>query len=288
MKISHIIRGDDHISNTPRQILLYQSLGFPLPQLAHIPMITGPGGVRLSKRHGAVPLSFYREEGYLPEAMLNYLSRLGWSYNDKQEIFSQEELIEKFSLEKVSKNPALFDLKKLSWLNGYYLRKTNLDKLTRQIIPYWRKAGYLEGKISKEKYDYLKRIVKLLQERLKHLSEAIELADFFFLKKVKFEERAVNKFLKKEYVKGMLEKLKKALKEVEPFEEEVIEEKVRVLAEELNLKTAKMIHPIRVILTGRETSPPLFEVMTILGKEKVLERIANFLVGVQFIEPAKL
>jgi glutamyl-tRNA synthetase len=277
MKISLVIRGDDHLSNTPKQILLYQALDFPLPQFAHLPMILGPDRSPLSKRHGAVSLEQYREEGYLPEALRNYLALLGWGTPESQQFFSSQEMIGKFSLSRVSKSPAVFDLKKLTWMNGQYIKRKMEDKNERKgvidlVIEHLKKKNYIKGEVTPEKQKWIGKIVEIVGERLKHISQIEDYAGFFFLEEVKFEQKAVDKVLKKEYVPRVLEEVLKRLEAIE-FNIENIEKLLRGLAGELNLATAKVIHPLRVILTGRMVTPPLFESMILLGKEKTLQRI---------------
>ncbi|MFH1238902.1 MAG: glutamate--tRNA ligase [bacterium] len=276
MKITHIIRGDDHISNTPRQIMLYEALGFKLPEFAHVPMIHGSDGSRLSKRHGATAVEQYREEGYLPEALRNYLVLLGWSTTESQQLFTLEEMIEKFSLEGCGKSPAVFDAQKLLWMNGEYIRKTDLDSLVELSVPYLEKANL----ITKEtRYEQLKKIIALEQERIRLVAEIPQLVDFFFLEEVKFDPKAVDKILKKDYVSSMLKVVKERFNQVgkADFKKEKIETLTRQIAEELNIKTNQVFHPIRVSVSGRTVGPGLFEMLEVLGQEKVLKRIEKAL-----------
>lgn len=276
MKISHIIRGDDHISNTPRQILLYEAFGFKLPGFAHVPMIHGADGSRLSKRHGATAVSQYKEEGYLPGALRNYLVLLGWSTVDSQQIFNLEEMIEKFSLEGCGKSAAVFDAQKLLWMNGEYIRKTDLDRLVELAIPYLEKANLLT---KQTRYEELRKIIALEQERIKLLSEIPQLVDFFFLEQVKFDEKAVDKVLKKEGIPDMLKIVKEKFSQINEadFKTEYLEKLARDIVEELKIKTNQLFHPIRVSVSGRTVGPGLFEMLEVLGKEKVLKRIEKVL-----------
>lgn len=276
MEMTHIIRGDDHLSNTPRQILLYNALGFDLPQFAHIPMIMGKDKARLSKRHGATSVIDYKDMGYLPEAMINYLARLGWGHGD-QEIFSQQELIDLFNIEKVNKTSAVFDMDKLNWLNAHYIRQTLPERLIDLTRPFLEKAytSYSETVKTKEGFEYVKKIIVCLQDRMKTINEIVELSDFFFNDEVKYDEASVNKHLKEAGVVDILAKLKEGLEKVSPFTKETIEPVFRDIAKELGVKAGKVIHPARVALTGRSDSPPMFDTVGLIGKERSIRRLGN-------------
>lgn len=272
MKITHIIRGIDHLSNTPKQILLYEALGLPAPVFAHLPMILGSDGKPLSKRHGATSVEEYKKEGYLPEAILNYLALLGWSYDEKTTIFSIKDLIEKFSLEKVSKNPAIFDNVKLQWMNGCYIRELPVDKLTDLLVPIWIDAGFF-AKSSDFGLDKLRIIATLVQERIKCLTDALELTDFFFKEEIEIDPKAADKALKNPEVSKVFEVAHEKLKELEKFDTENVEAALRSIPAELNVKPKLVFQPIRVAVTGKTVSPPLFETIEVLGKEGTLKRI---------------
>jgi glutamyl-tRNA synthetase len=271
MKISHIIRADEHLANTPKQILIYEALDCPLPEFAHVPLVLGKKGEKLSKRHGATSVEEYRENGYLPEAMLNYLARLGWSYDDQEEVFSIDELIEKFTLDRVGTSGGIFDQQKLLWLNGEYIAKMDIDARTNAVIPFLRKAGLLDGDVSLDKYEWIKDIVKAVGDRLKTLSQIVDYAGFFFADKLEYDEKAVQKQLKKDDVPQMLEKLKAKLHATEPFDESNLEEAIRSFAEESGLSASNVIHPLRVALTGKSVGPGIFETLHLLGREKVIQ-----------------
>ncbi len=266
MEITHVIRGDDHLNNTPRQILLYEAFGYPRPQFAHVPMILGPDKTRLSKRHGATSVLAYREMGYLPQALVNYLVRLGWSYGD-QEIFSVPELIEKFSLENVGKAPAVFNPEKLLWLNHHYIKTTEPAELAKLLIPFLEKKGF-----KVEEGLWLTRVVQTLQERSKTLVEMADRAEFYFQEMITYQEKVVQKFFKKETVE-VLQELIQDLEQLESFEEKELEKIFRNLIDRKGLKLADIAQPVRIALTGGTASPGLFEIMAILGKERVLKRI---------------
>lgn len=273
MKISHVIRGEDHLSNTPRQIILYKALNLPIPKFAHLPMILGSDKKPLSKRHGATSVEEFQEKGYLPEAMVNYLALLGWSYDDKTTIFSREELIEKFSLERVSKNPAIWDLGKLEWMNGYYIRQMKISQLTPKVIFFLQRKGLLEKDITKSRQKWLEKVVSLCQERAKTLGEVEGLTDFFFKDKVELEIEAVEKVMKKDAVPQILKLALEKLSVVEKFQAETIEKNLRDLVKKLNLKAKDVFQPIRVAVTGKRVSTPLFETLELIGKDRSLERL---------------
>lgn len=270
LSISQVIRGDDHISNTPKQIALYQALDFPIPKFAHLPLILGPDGSRLSKRHGATALDYYQKEGYLPEALVNYLALLGWSPKDNREKLSVKELIENFSLEAVGKKGAIFDSDKLNWMDGTYIAEGDLDRLASLARDYLKAAGYIDEKTD---LDWLKRVIQLFKTRIKYMAQLKEQGDFIFLKEMNIDPEAEKKFLKRDYIPGMFGKLKERLEELPVFEPGEIEKVCRNLAKELNLKSGDLIHPTRVALTGRAVSPGLFETMAVMGKEKCIKRL---------------
>jgi len=281
MEITHVIRGDDHITNTPRQIAIYEALGFSPPQFAHIPLILGSDKSRLSKRHGAVGVLEYKKEGYLPEALMNFISLLGWSPTPtarrpggspgtNQEIMSKEELIRTFSLERVISRNAVFNKEKLDWMNGVYLKTLPTEKLLEELMPYLKEAGFIKDKPDKA---MLMKIVEIYKPRIRTLEQIVSNADFLFQDKLNFNEDAVNKFLKRDYVPSLFDKVEKKLQDLKEFNPHEVETALRQLAEELKMKGADFIHPLRVALTGKEVSPPLFDVIGLLGKEKTIKRI---------------
>jgi glutamyl-tRNA synthetase len=266
MDISHIIRGDDHLPNTPKQVLIYGALSYDVPKIAHVSTILGPDKAKLSKRHGATSVIAYRENGYLPEALINYLARLGWSYGD-QEIFSKGELIEKFTLENVGKSPAVFNPEKLTWLNAWYIRNKPVSEITELVIPMLRDKGFQVEVDSR-----LIKIVENLRERAKTLLDIVKSADYFFTDEFKFEDKAKNKFL----TIDSLPVYEKLINELSKLDEFTIEELHRIFQEiidESGLKLVNVAQPARVALTGSTVSPGIFEVMEILGKDKVLARL---------------
>ncbi len=270
MGITHVIRGDDHVNNTPRQILIYEALGATPPVFAHVPMILGQDRTRLSKRHGATSVLAYRDAGYLPEAMVNYLVRLGWSYGD-QEIFSKEELIEKFTLENIGKSASIFDPEKLLWLNSYYIKESDPDKLADLLLPFLERKKY---PISDR--NYLERAIITLQPRAKTLTEMADMMDFYLLENIEYDSKAARKFLKPTMI-PVFEDLIEKLRALDEFTEEKLEKVFRNTSAELNVKLGKIAQPVRVALTGRTASPGLFEIIDILGKDKTIRRLERAL-----------
>ena len=274
MGITHVIRGDDHLNNTPKQILLYEALGLPLPHFAHLPMILGADKSRLSKRHGATSVTAYREMGYLPHALINYLARLGWAHGD-QEIFTIDELIERFSLENVGKASGVFNPEKLSWLNAHYIKSTQPEELAPLLVPFLTERGYEAA--SDER---LPKIIETLQERATTLAEMAEGAGFYFRDEFTYDEKAARKFLKPETA-SLLQLLIERLEALTEFDAEAIGGIFEAIMEELDLKLGKIAQPVRVALTGGTVSPGIFETIEALGREKTLERLKRALRSIQ-------
>ncbi len=272
MGITHVIRGDDHLSNTPKQILLFEALGATPPKYAHVPMILGPDGTRLSKRHGALSILAYRDEGYLPQAMRNYLVRLGWSYGD-QEIFSLEEMIEKFDLSRVSKSPARFDPDKLLALNAHYLRQEPTERLAELVRPFLKDLGVEPPEPQDPKF---LKAVETVKPRARTLKEMAQMMLFYFVPEITYEKKAARKFLTPKIV-PILAELIKELENLPSFEEKDLERLFRGLAEKHQIKLKHIAQPVRVALTGRTVSPGLFEIMDVLGRETVLKRLRKAL-----------
>lgn len=276
MKVTHVLRGDDHLSNTPRQILLYQTLGLPLPEFAHIPLILAPDRSKLSKRHGAVSVNEYKRKGYLPEALANYLALLGWSpERSTQEFFSLKELIGQFSLRRVSKSGAIFDFKKLDWMNGCYIRKSSLDRITKLSLPYlsvWPGSRpYLEKEEIKVD-SWLKRVVEVTRDSVEVLSQIPQQAEVFFKDEVVYEESLKDE-LKEEKNKLVIKTLKRKLNQLKSFEEETIYLTLKEVCQDLDLKTKEVFMPTRIALTGKTKGPELPKIISLLGKEKTIARL---------------
>ncbi len=273
MEISHVIRGEDHISNTPKQIQIYGALGFTVPDFAHIPMILGPDKSRLSKRHGATSVTQFREEGYIPEALVNYLALLGWGYDDSQTVFSVSELIDKFSLERVSKNPAVFDLQKLEWLNGVYIRDLDLETLYERALPFFVKAGFAERRPSQEEKKKIQAVLASLQSRIRRLDEIPQAASYFFGDIAEYDAKAVRKVLLKEGTAEILEYVAGELAALPGFEEEDLKPVFAQAMEEFDCKLGKIMQPVRVAVTGTTSSPSMYEVLPVLGRDEAVRRL---------------
>jgi glutamyl-tRNA synthetase len=271
MEMTHIIRGDDHLSNTPRQILLYQALGRSLPRFAHVPLILGTDKARLSKRHGATSVMAYREMGYFPEAVVNYLVRLGWSHGD-QEIFSRDELIEKFTLENVGKSAGVFNPEKFLWVNFHYLKSRPLSQLAEAAIPYIQAKGY---PVPQDKL-WLEKMIKTLRERSKTLVDLVDSAAFYLLDDIVIDEKAAAKFLTEE-VRAPMATLIEQLKKLDDFTETSVEHVFSAVLQELGLTMSTLAQPVRVALTGSTVSPGIHEVIAVLGKERTLRRLQSAL-----------
>ncbi|MGV8073410.1 MAG: glutamate--tRNA ligase [Syntrophobacteraceae bacterium] len=270
MGITHVIRGDDHVNNTPRQILLYQALGIELPYFAHVPMILGQDRTRLSKRHGATSVMVYKELGYLPEALVNYLVRLGWSHGD-EEIFSRKDLIEKFSLENVGKSPCVFDPEKLLWLNAHYIKARSAESLVPLLKPFLNSRGYPE-----KPDEFVAKAIHTLQARARTLVDMADAMKFYMIDDVEYDPAAAKKFLTPA-MREPFEKLIAAFNPLEPFDEKNLEKAFQHILDELGMKFGKVAQPVRVALTGGTVSPGLIEIIDVLGKETVVKRLQKAL-----------
>jgi len=277
MEINLVLRGDDHISNTPKQILLYDACGWEIPKFAHVPLILGEDKKRLSKRHGAASVEEYRLQGILPEALFNFLALLGWNPKDNREILSADELIALFSLEGISKKSAVFDDKKLAWLNQQYIIQTESEKLLPRVAGFWQNAGFINSAEIKNKKEWLIRLIDLLKPRATFLSDFIGLAEYFFHDPQTYDQDGLRKHFKNEAVWEILSELFPLLEKTTVFNQEVLEQQVRDLAEKHGLAAGKIIHPLRLALSGRTATPGLFEVMEMLDKDTALRRLEIFL-----------
>jgi len=274
MRISHVVRGDDHISNTPKQILLYRALGEKEPAFAHMSLIVGEDGKPLSKRHGAVSVGYYRKQGFLPETMINYLALLGWSLDDSTTLIDRETLIRVFSLERVSSKPVTWDNEKLVWMNSQYIMALSDEELAVRVLPFLAREGLVEEKDPRAR-DILLRAAPLIRERIKTLAEAVPLLEFLFREvEIKDDSRDM---LSGEESELVLRESGKVLLELKDFNRAAVEDALRSLAARLGLKPRKAFQPLRVAVTGSKVSPPLFESMELLGRERCLQRIARAL-----------
>lgn len=272
MKISHVIRGEEHLSNTPKQILIQEALAIPRLKYAHLPLILAPDRSKLSKRHGAVSVSEYQKEGYLPETLINFMAFLGWNPGGEREIYSMPSLIKEFSLERVQKGGAVFNIKRLDFLNGFYIRQRSIEKLSELCLPYLAEAGLVKKETD---INFIQKVVSLYQERLKKLSEIPELIDFFFKDKLEYNRGLLKwKEMTDKEIKNSLEKLEKILSKIknEDWTKENLENILLPEAEKMGDR-GMLLWPFRVALTGKEASAGPLEIAEILGKEKTLKRI---------------
>ena len=270
MGITHVIRGDDHVNNTPRQVPLFEALEYPVPQFAHVPMILGSDKSRLSKRHGATSVLAYQEMGYLPQALVNYLVRLGWSHGD-QEIFSIQEMIEKFSFDHVQSSAAVFNPEKLQWLNAEYIKQGEPRHIADLLLPFLEKQGYdRDGLVQPQ--GGIEAVVPHLRERAKTLVEMVDWTLPYIMEPVAMDEAAAEKFLTPA-IGPSLNKFAERVKTVDPFSKETLDPVLQTILEEDHLKMGKFAQPLRVALTGRTSSPGIYEVMELLGKDRTLKRI---------------
>lgn len=268
MQMSHVIRGDEHLANTPRQIRIYEALGHTPPHFAHVSMILGLDRTKLSKRHGATSVRDYRNAGYLPEAMVNFLALLGWAYDDKTELFTRKELIEYFGLDKVNPAPSVFSEEKLEWINGVYIRQLEADDLVERLLPFLKKAGLEADR------ETVRRLVPLIQERMKVLSDGVELVDFFFQEEMTYDPQLLmGKKMTAQESYAALKATRERLEKLPLFTEESLENALRHLADELCLTAGQLFGIIRIAVTGKKVAPPLFGTLAVLGRERALSRI---------------
>jgi glutamyl-tRNA synthetase len=269
MKISHVMRGDDWIPSFPKHVLLYQAFGWEIPPHGHVPMVTGADKKKLGKRHGATSVLQFRNDGYLPEALLNFLARLGWSLDDKSEIFSRQQLIEAFTLDKIERAPAIFDYGKLDWLNGYYIRELSDEELAARAMPFVPQADP----------GMLRTLVPLFKPRIKKLNEIAALVDFFFESDLEYDPQLlVGKDMDAAAARAALRAANATLEKYPAFDdEEKIEAELRADAEKLGMKNLQFFGALRVAVTGKTVSPPLMSSMRILGREQILRRVARAL-----------
>jgi nondiscriminating glutamyl-tRNA synthetase len=268
MEISHVIRGDDHLSNTPRQILVYRALGWTPPEFAHLAMILGSDGSRLSKRHGATSVMDYKEAGYLPAVLLNYLALLGWGTEDSQQIFTPQEMIEKFALERCSKSPAAFDPNKLLWMNGEYVRKTPVPELARLARDFFPVAT-----LNEVSPDAFTQAITLEHEKIKLIKDIPNLIDFLIFDEYEYRQEAVDKVLRAAGVGEILDDMARRLDALSPFDVAGIEAAIKACAKDRGVKNAAVIHPLRVAVSGRTEGPSLYHMIEYLGKIRTQQRL---------------
>lgn len=274
MKITHVIRGEDHLSNTPKQILLYLALGKKVPKFGHLPLILAQNGKRLSKRHGASSVDEFKEMGFLPEGLLNGLALLGWGDNMPKPIFSLEELIKRFDLSRVNKKGAIFDLDKLGWINGQHFSRSEAKDIWPFIKPLWQHAGWINSDFPDDKGILY---TDLLKSRLRLLNEFITYGEYLFKDPISYDKDAVIKHLQSPDIQTNIQSLESSFKSCKDFNSVTAEAALRELSESLDIKAAALIHPLRIAITGFAVSPGVFDVCAILGKETVIKRLNNLL-----------
>lgn len=273
MKITHVIRGEEHLSNTPRQVLLYEAFGFPVPQMGHISLILGKDRTKMSKRHGATSVEQYRRLGYLPEALVNFLALLGWAPSGEQEIFSLEELVQEFSMDRVAKNPAVFDSDKLNWINAQYIKKASPETIMELAIPHLEETGYLQGELTAQKREWLVQVVAAVQEYISYAAQVVEHAGIFFEDNVEFENDEAMQVLKDEDIPKVMDCFRVKMQELENVDVESVKALLKAITKELKLGGKKVYMPLRVALTGKMHGPDLFHIIPIIGRERTLTRL---------------
>jgi glutamyl-tRNA synthetase len=273
MQISHVLRAEEWLSSTPKHLLLYNAFGYEPAQFAHLPIILGSARSKLSKRHGAVSILEYKEKGYLPEAMMNFLALLGWAFDDKTELFSKEELIQNFSIERISQTSAIFNADKLDWMDGIYIRNLTVDDLTVRLSPFLEKNFPPEIKRPLD-INYIHQIVPLIRERIVTLKDAAAYAEFFFLDNLEYDSaKLIGKNMTVEATITAAKAIEEKISSLESFSRDLLEDASRHIADCLGIKTGQLFNFLRVATTGRDAAPPLFETMEVLGRERCLKRI---------------
>ena len=274
MKISHVLRAEEHLSNTPKQILLYEACGFPVPQFGQMPMILAPDRSKLSKRHGATSVEEFRDQGYLPTAIINYLTLLGWAPGNEQEIFTLQDTCSQFALEKMSRKAAVYDTKKLTWMNGQYLSMLPLAEIIPEVRDFFLRSGLVDEKWLAENNDYFEKMIDVVRVRVKTLQEVVEASSYFFREISEYDEKGIAKHFTPDAAE-LLSACLKSLNLLEDFTLPAMEKTYAEIAENKGIALGKLIHPTRLALTGRMVSPGLFDVMLLLGREKTIKRLQN-------------
>jgi glutamyl-tRNA synthetase len=273
MRITHVIRAEEHLSNTPRQLLCMAALGYELPLFAHVPMILAPDRSKLSKRHGATSVEEFRGDGFLPEALVNYMALLGWSPGGDEELFSLARMAERFSLDKVNKTAAIYDTDKLTWVNSHYMREYDLDKLAEAALPYFEAKELLKSPLKGPEYDHYKKVIDMARERAKTLADLAASAVYFYSDSFSYEEKGIEKHFRKEGVAELLRKAAITLDSLEAYTRDSVDACYHELSEKLEISLGKLIHPTRLAVTGQIVGPGFFELMELLGRETVVRRM---------------
>lgn len=278
MRISHVLRGDDHISNTPRQLMIYEALGWEPPTFGHMTLIVNEQRKKLSKRDETIIqfIEQYHDLGYLPEALFNFIALLGWSPEGEEEIFSRDELIQRFTTKRLSKSPAVFDTNKLAWINNHYMKKLSKDQLVELCLPHLQNAGCLPQELTPEQREWAAQLIVLYQERMSYGAEIVELTDLFFKEDLQFDEEATS-VLKGEQVPQVAQSFLNHIRSVSPFEPETIKAALKEVQKETRQKGKMLYMPIRVMCTGQVHGPDLMQSLYLLGQQKVIQRVERLL-----------
>lgn len=273
MEVTHVIRAEEHLSNTPRQLAIYEALGYKPPKFGHISLILGEDHKKMSKRHGATSVTEYRNMGYLPEAVVNYLALLGWTPKGEQEIFTEEELIKQFSMKRVSSNDAVFDINKLNWINFQYMKKLDADQLYDLIVPFLVKAGYVDAAVSEEKKDWLKKVIWFMKDHIYFAGQAAEELKFFFEDMPALTDEAILSIMKAETSGKLLKAFIEDLKALKTFDQAEIKKCFNACMKAQGIKGKAAYEPTRIALTGVTQGPGMFEMMELFGREKTMDRL---------------
>ena len=273
MEISHIVRGEEWLSSTPKHVYLYEALGWEKPVYVHLPTVLNKERKKLSKRHGDVAVEDFREKGYLPEGLINYLALVGWTPEDNEEILSMDDLIKKFSFERVSKTGGIFDKDKLDWVNAHYMRDASLEKLVEMAIPYLKEAGLIDDETVETKYEWLKMLMETVQESLHTAGEIVEKVEFVFKNEVEIIEENAKEVIKGEQVPALLEAIKEELNNIEEIDKDYAKGFMKIIQKATGVKGKNLFMPVRIALTGSEHGPEFVNVLVLLGKENILKRI---------------
>lgn len=273
MEVTHVIRAEEHLSNTPRQLAIYEALGYKPPKFGHISLILGEDHKKMSKRHGATSVTEYRNMGYLPEAVVNYLALLGWTPKGEQEIFTEEELIKQFSMKRVSSNDAVFDINKLNWINFQYMKKLDADQLYALIVPFLVKAGYVDAAVSEEKKDWLKKVIWFMKDHIYFAGQAAEELKFFFEDMPALTDEAILSIMKAETSGKLLKAFIEDLKALPSFDQDAIKKCFNACMKAQGIKGKAAYEPTRIALTGVTQGPGMFEMMELFGREKTMDRL---------------
>ena len=277
MNITHVIRAEEHLSNTPRQIAIYQALGYDIPKFGHISLILGSDHKKMSKRHGATSVDEYRKMGYLPDAVVNYLALLGWAPKGEQEIFTREELIEQFSMKRVSANDAVFDIEKLNWINFQYMKQLSPEELLELTLPFIINAGYITGPLSDEKKEWLKKVVWFVRDHLYYGAQTPENVKIFFEEMSTITDKEMLDIMNRETSKMIIKSFAEKLSDLDTFNESSIKDVFSNLMKESGIKGKAAFEPVRIALTGEIHGPGLYTLIELFGKEKTIQRLKSSL-----------